>query len=277
MEIGAAEFQELQEKIERVSGILLTPSRRDRVLDCLEERIAATFSSSLQDYLRGLDRLGGNVELEVLASMLEPSETYFHRDPLQLNVFTQDVLRAWVEDRVASGRHRVSAWSAGCSSGEEAYTLAILLMESIPDSKNWSTYVLGTDLNRGLVKSAREAIYSSRAVGELTPHLLDRYFMPEGDRFRVVPELRSLVHFDFGNLSESAPPTRMSFDFIFCRNVLLYFTEEARGRAIEQLASRLADGGFLFLGYSEPSSWVVGHGLVPVRRGGMIVYQRESN
>ena len=276
MTLNPEQFDRLRERIARLSGIELGSGRMGRLMLCIEERMQSIGRDSVPEYLELLERPGGSDELQTLASILEPNETYFFRDAVQLRVFSEEVLPRWIEERIASGRRRFTVWSAGSSTGEEAYTIAILFLEAVEDLLAWSTYILGTDINRSLLEVARNALYSRRAVGEIPSALLERHFDSEGERFRVRAPVRSLVHFTFGNLSSPAAPARVPFDFIFCRNVLMYFTEEARIRAIENLASRLAPDGILFLGYSDPSSWVRGHGLVPVPMGRTLVYRRED-
>jgi len=192
----------------------------------------------------------GPDELETAIDLLVPHETYFFREPQQLQSFEGEVLPV-VEARAANTR-RLTLWSAGCSTGEEAYTLAMLLVDR-PSLAGWDLDVLGTDLSRMSLSHARHAEYGATALRATKPEQLTRYFdaLPAG-RHRVKDAYRAPVRFGQLNLlDQKAAAVLPRFDVVLCRNVLIYFDTATRRRVVDLFFDRLLPGGFLLLGHSE--------------------------
>jgi chemotaxis protein methyltransferase CheR len=187
-------------------------------------------------------------ELEVALELLLPHETYFFREPAQLLAFTGEVLPRLL----GAPRRALRLWSAGCSTGEEPYTLAMLLEES-GRAAGLEVDVLGTDLSARSLQVARKAEYGTSALRATSPERVARHFvaLPSG-RFAVAPRARPLVSFAQKNLLDG-PGLRLlpRMDVIFCRNVLIYFEAEVRRRVVRAFYEQLAPGGFLLLGHSE--------------------------
>ncbi len=179
--------------------------------------------------------------------------TGFFREPAHFDHLAQVVLPQ-IADRTAGQGRRLRIWSAGCSSGEEPYTVAIVMNEHIPDLDAWDARILATDLSTRMLARAREGTYEAHRLAEVPGGCLSRYFTcvhPRGERvYRVNDRLRRLVCFARLNLME-AWPMQGPFDVIFCRNVMIYFDKPTQSRLVEQFWRLLAPGGVLFVGHSE--------------------------
>lgn len=213
----------------------------ERARELVEQRAEAC-GEPIARYLHRLDAADPS-ELRVLARELTVGETYFLRHGEQFRAFVDVV----VPDRLARGALRVL--SAGCSSGEEPYTLAMLLRESFPDQR---FELFAVDLNPESIARARTGRYSRWSLRATPPELEQRWFQREGRDVVVVPELRARVTFEPANLLEDGVLTsRGRWDVVFCRNVMMYFTEERADALIARFAHALAPGGYLFLGHAE--------------------------
>jgi chemotaxis protein methyltransferase CheR len=216
----------------------------------------------------------GPEELQTAIELLVPQETYFFREPQQLDAFEAEVLPL-VEARAATTR-RLALWSAGCASGEEPYTLAMLLVDR-PSLSAWQLDVLGTDLSKKALALAQRAEFGPAALRATSAERVHRYFEPAtGGRQRVQERYRAKVRFaELNLLDERAAALLPRFDVIFCRNVLMYLDGAARRRVVELLFERLVPGGFLLLGHSE--NLLSGSGrLEIVQLVGDLVYRRPA-
>ncbi len=191
-------------------------------------------------------------ELVILIDNLTTNETYFFRESAQLQAFSEEILPDLREN--LSGRRKVlRIWSAGCSTGEEPYTIAILLLESGNWWRDWQIEILGSDINQRVLHTARKGVYKKSAHRATSPDLLARYFVVDekGD-YRVIDRVKELVSFSCLNLLDPYKTSLIShMDIIFCRNVIIYFDREAKKKVIESFYQKLRDGGYLLLGHSE--------------------------
>ncbi|GMU61384.1 MAG: chemotaxis protein [Myxococcaceae bacterium] len=241
----------LADLFEKACGFVL----RDDLTFVAERRLALRLEAlGLRDFaayhrfLRFDPR--GPEELETAIDLLVPHETYFFREPQQLDAFEAEVLPE-AEARALPTR-RLALWSAGCSTGEEPYTLAMLLVDR-PSLAGWELDVLGTDLSKKALTHARRAEFGPTALRATTPEQLARCFEPlTGGRHRVKERFRAPVRFGLLNLiDERAAALLPRFDVIFCRNVLIYFDPLTRRRVVDLFYERLSPGGCLLLGHSE--------------------------
>ena len=190
-------------------------------------------------------------ELTILVDNLTTNETYFFRESPQLRAFAEEILpelRAVLADRKI-----LRIWSAGCSTGEEPYTIAMLLLESGDWWRDWQVEILGSDINQRVLHTARKGVYKKSSHRVTNPEMLAKYFIEEdkGD-YRIVDKVKELVSFSSVNLLDPAKASLISnMDIIFCRNVIIYFDKEAKKKVIESFSNKLREGGFLLLGHSE--------------------------
>jgi chemotaxis protein methyltransferase CheR len=190
-------------------------------------------------------------ELAVLVDNLTTNETYFFRESSQLRAFSEEILPE-LRQRLA-GRKRLRIWSAGCSTGEEPYTIAILLLESGDWWRDWEVEIIGSDINQRVLHTARKGVYKKNAHRATSPEMLAKYFIEEGKGdFRIADRVKELVSFSYVNLLDPFKTSLIrDLDIVFCRNVIIYFDKEAKRKVIESFYDKLREGGYLLLGHSE--------------------------
>jgi chemotaxis protein methyltransferase CheR len=245
-------YQKFVNLIYKKTGIWFEPSKRYFVDKRIDERIAELGLEKYQEYYQFLKFSNDQREMQYLVNLLTVNETYFFRDFPQLQGFAEEVLLQVVKDKVARSNRKIRLWSAGCSTGEEPYTLAIILLEMLPEPEQWTMEVLATDINTKVIEAARRGLYSSRAVKDVPNEYLERYFTKRRDQYLLNTQVRNMVHFKFLNLMEEQEmENQLEYDFIFCRNVLIYFDPISRLKVLESFYQSLKDGGFIYLGHSE--------------------------
>jgi chemotaxis protein methyltransferase CheR len=214
----------------------------------LEERQVRTFEEYYH-FLR-YDRKRDE-ELAVLVDNLTTNETYFFRESPQLRAFAEEILpelRTTLADRKS-----LRIWSAGCSTGEEPYTIAMLLLESGTWWRDWQVEILGSDINQRVLHTARKGVYKKTSHRVSTPEMMKKYFVEEGKGdYRIIDAVRELVSFSYVNLLDPFKTSLISnMDVIFCRNVIIYFDRDAKKKVVESFHDKLRDNGYLLLGHSE--------------------------
>lgn len=246
----AGEFRLLRDLVYAECGILVRDDMKFLMERRLSPRLELLGLSDFASYHRYL-RYDAHrqAELEAAIDAIATNETYFFREPLQLQAFSEELLPA-LADR---GRRlkKLSIWSAGCSTGEEPYTIAMLLRDS-GLFEGWDVQVFGSDISRRVIAAARKAEYGASALRATPPHHLVRFFEAAGGRWRVREEIRGWV--TFGQLNLLSEDTRRlvpRMDAVFCRNLLIYLDLPARRRVLASLYDRLWEGGYLLLGHSE--------------------------
>lgn len=227
---------------------------------------------SLGEYYRYLVTKGGSEDLHRIAAQLTNNETYFFREIEQLKAFIQSLLPNIIRTKSGTGGRAIRVLSAGCSSGEEAYTAAILLEESGLRKTGCTYEVVGMDIDAGALDVAIKARYSARSFRASPNGLEKKYFTTDGDWFVLDARIKDAVSFKHGNLLK--PPAGLgAFDVILCRNVLIYFSDRSVERAANNLYGLLRPSGYLLLGHSE-SLCRVNTDFVPLRLEGAVVYQK---
>ena len=226
--------------------------------------------SGFDEYLPFL-RSRGDGELKILYGVVTTNETYFFREPQQFDVFTKHVLPR-VLDRKRNKEIRV--WSAACSSGEEPYTVAAILKETAPAVR---AEIVGSDISDGVLESARRGVYSSYAVRIVPPYYQQKYFRSSGDTYELDEAVRKSVKFMNVNLiDEKSVRMIRDVDVIFCRNVLIYFDDKSKRKAVSLLYDALAPNGFLMVGTSE-SLHNVTRALQPTVIDRVVLYQKAGS
>jgi chemotaxis protein methyltransferase CheR len=266
------EFRRLCEFVYRRTGMVFTEAKRYYVQRRINDRMQATGSTSFASYFARL-RIDMDSEIEQFINAFTINETYFYREEHQLQCLTSDLLRERLRVRPRGTPIRI--WSIPCSTGEEPYSIAIWLLENWPEVDTHDVDIVGSDIDTQALEAARAGIFGKRALMHLPPQVIERYLEPlDGERWRVLQDLRDSVSFSAVNLVEMAE-TRANgrFDVIFCRNVLIYFDDTSRRVAAENLYENLAPGGFICLGHTESMSRI--SPLFDVcRYADAIVYQR---
>ena len=189
-------------------------------------------------------------ELTILVDNLTTNETYFFRESPQLRAFSDEILPE-LRQALAS-RKTLRIWSAGCSTGEEPYTIAMLLLESGDWWRDWQVEILGSDINQRVLHTARKGVYKKNAHRATSPAMINKYFVEEKGDYRIIDKVKELVSFSYLNLLDPFKTSLISnMDIIFCRNVIIYFDKDAKKKVIESFYQKLRPGGYLLLGHSE--------------------------
>jgi chemotaxis protein methyltransferase CheR len=219
-------------------------------------------------------------QIETLASHLTVGETYFFREKRSFEVLEQHILPALLHAREHTER-RLRIWSAGCCTGEEAYSIAMLLDRLIPDSEKWNVTILATDINPAFLGKAAEGVYGEWSFRD-TPDWIQTHHFKHGKnaRFEILPRIRKRVTFSYLNLADDVYPSLTNntnaMDVIFCRNVLMYFTAAQAKKVIENLRRSLVDGGWLIVSPVETSNSLFS-GFTAVGFPGAVLYRKLAS
>jgi chemotaxis protein methyltransferase CheR len=270
--ISADEFQRFREYFYRRSGIHFEPSKRYFVDKRLADRVRATGSSSFRDYFAMLRFATSELEWQALVNEMTVNETYFMREDYQFECLVQSILPDITARKRRGEPMRI--WVMPSSSGEEAYTVAMFLLERWPQLDQWDVEIVSSDIDTRILAQAQAGLYSQRAIQHLPAAWLQKYFKREGDGWRITNTLRDVVAFTRVNLSDRKEVAAYrDYDVVFCRNLLIYFDDVSRRQAAESFFDVLRPGGFICLGHSESMSRI--SSLFSIRKFPQaIVYQK---
>ena len=275
VEMSEEEFRLLRDLIHEKFGLFFDDNQRPSLRARLQGRLASLGLRSFEDYFHELKFAPERAdELVSMVTHLTNNETYFYREGPQLNVFADHVLRQTKERKTGSGERTLRLLSAGCSTGEEAYTLAMIVFDSGQFFWNWEVEVVGLDVDQQALEKARRGVYQHNSFRALAPDVKARHFVPAGpNTFQVKEPIRRMVTWRRGNLVEPESFEGLApLDVIFCRNVLIYFSDAMILRVVRILRNILAPGGYLCLGHAESLSRITDL-FLPVRFQGAMVYQ----
>jgi chemotaxis protein methyltransferase CheR len=244
----------LRDFIYEQSGIYFADNKKGQ----LENRLAMRLKvNNLLDYdkyyyLLKYDPQAGR-ELRALFDSVTTNETSFFRSPPQIQAFQEKVLPEIITRKDKQHDRMIRFWSAGCSTGEEPYTMGIVIRQVLNDKHaNWDIKIVASDISEKALHSAKAAMYSDYSLRAVAPEIKQLFFTPDGNSYRIIEDVRNLVDLQYLNLNDAKRVQIMKgFDVIFCRNVLIYFDDEARKRFVSQLYNSLNHGGYLFIGHSE--------------------------
>ena len=251
VEMTPEEFRLLSEQLYGYSGLLFREEMKYLLERRLQVRLQELELVDFGAYYRYLRYdAGGRNELAIATELLLTHETYFFREPEQLRSFAGEVLPLLAQEKAASKRLRI--WSAGCATGEEPYTLAMMLLDS-GLFEGWDATIYGSDLSRRVLTQARRGVYGESAMRAMPPDALARHFDTAApNQHRVRDSVRRLVTFGQVNLLDEQNLALVGrMDAIFCRNVMIYFDLPARRRVLRHFYDKLTEGGYLLLGHSE--------------------------
>ncbi len=220
----------------------------------------------------------GEKRIESLAGYLTIGETHFFRDEKLFGVLEHEILPELVASRKDNSRH-LRIWSAGCATGEEPYTIAMVLNRMFVDWRGWNVSILGTDINRAFLQKASDGVYGQWSFRSVPDGVKERYFKIDGDGFALSPEIKGMVTFGSLNLAKDPFPLAVngteSMDIVFCRNVLMYFTPDTQERVLSNFYECLVEGGWLIVSPAEACLVTHDH-LLPVNRPGVVLFRKES-
>jgi chemotaxis protein methyltransferase CheR len=247
-ELSESQFNTISDFVKNSCGINLHDGKKELVKARLSKRLRVLGMTTFEQYINFLGSAGGAGEITLMLDALSTNLTFFFREVKHLNFLRDTVLPELAKQRANSRRLRI--WSAGCSSGEEPYSIAVIMHEVLTNIAGWNTGILATDLSTRMLARAKDGIYEVERFREMPRELVSRYFHASAGDYAVNDTLRRIVTFARLNLMHRWPMSG-PFDVIFCRNVMIYFDKPTQSRLVERFSSMLSPGGYLFIGHSE--------------------------
>ena len=276
LKISDLEFTQLRDFIYEQAGIFIAGNRKYLLENRLANRLKELNLKSFGEYYYYLQYdPGKKAELNKLFEVITTNETSFYRNPPQLKVFQTKVLPAVLDELRKKRRKRLRIWSAGCSTGEEPYTLSMIIHDVLgAELKSWDIKITANDLSERVLKSARRAVYSEYSLRTTPKEIIAKYFDKDGKQYKVKPTIKQLVSFGQINLSDRMQVKRVErSEIVFCRNVIIYFDEAMKKKVINAYYDNLVPGGYLIIGHSE-SLHNITRAFKPVHHPGAIIYQK---
>lgn len=252
--LSDVEFFEFRNFILHLTGIHFPESKKYFIESRIHSRVKALGLRTYTDYLNYLKYSPfRDKELEILFRLITVNETYFFRDEIQFKMIFENILPEIIESKPKNGFRVLRIWSAGCSTGEEAYTVAMCFLEKVkPRFLDVNVEIIGTDINTAVLEVAERGIYKRYSVRYVPEHYLNKYFRIDDSEFHLKDEVKRLVRFDQVNLMDKFRMASMkNFDLVLLRNVLIYLSQDARREVVASIYDSLNRGGYLVIGYSE--------------------------
>ncbi len=247
-------FKKLKDMIYEISGIFFSDQKKYLLETRLSKRISVLNLSNFEDYYNYLKYSPlKNTEIKELLNSITTNETSFFRDMPQLEVFV-DVLKQIIQSSGNNAIKNIRIWSAACSTGEEPYTVGILIKENFSSPASGIKFeIVGTDISEKVLESAKKGIYNGYTLRNASQAILGKYFVKtDDDEYKIKDEIKNMTTFGNVNLIDGNEVKKYgSFDIVLCRNVIIYFDAESKKKTIENIYESLKPGGYLFLGHSE--------------------------
>jgi chemotaxis protein methyltransferase CheR len=253
MEISATEFTQLRDLIHNRFGINLTEQKRSLLVGRLQKLMRSLNLATFSDYYDYLKKDKTEGALGELVDLISTNHTYFNREKEHFEFFSQVALPQVIESLRKQNRKDLRIWCAGCSTGEEPYTLLMLMMEHLGNEySSWDAGILATDISDRALTGAKRGSYASDRVSQLPEKLWRKYFTPCGnEEMMVTDKLKKEATFRRFNLMNTTFPFKKPFQMIFCRNVMIYFDQPTRDALVNRYHRCTEPGGYLFIGHSE--------------------------
>jgi len=250
------DFNRFRKLIFDLAGITLSEHKRALVYSRLAKRLRANGLENYSDYYELVANADpDSQEIVEFINAITTNKTSFFREPHHFDFLREEIFPAYLEDINTNRRKSVRIWSAGCSAGQEPYTLAMTLFEFFGANTSAELKILATDIDTNVLARARQGIYNEEQIEDIPDYLLRKYFLKgKGDReglAKVGKELQSIIQFDRLNLFDPVWPMKEKLDIIFCRNVIIYFSRDTQRQLIRRMTQHLKPGGYLMLGHSE--------------------------
>jgi chemotaxis protein methyltransferase CheR len=273
-DLSQEDFLRFRDWINHHAGIYLEEQKTDSLRISLVTRATRFGFSTFDEYYKMLTN--DDAEFRELMNLITINETSFFRFPAQFDALRDKVIPEILESKPNASR-QFRVWSAGCSTGEEPYTIAMTLLDSGLEGFGYRGQVLGTDVSTNALNRARDATYPNRAFGNLDQATMHRFFEPVKDGFRVVKRVRDVVDFQYHNLIKEPYPLGLmsNWDVVFCRNVTIYFKLESTRRVVHNFFESLNPGGYLFIGHSETLTSISDE-FEPVEIDGVFLYRKPK-
>ena len=252
-DLSVEQYQRLSQKVYQKLGLHFDEKKVYFMRTRVAKRMQALGLEDPKDYLFALNYADPTgVEMQALANLITTNETYMFREYDQLQGFANFCLPEVLSAKQERGEKKLRIWCAGCSSGEEAYTLAMLVQDVFPQIHSWACEIVATDIDENMLLKTKAARYGERAVHDVPHDFREKYLVSSGGEYTVRQRTAALVQIRHLNLSDRMAMREMrGFDFIFCRNVLIYFDDLSRKAVVDHFYNGLNRGGYIFLGHSE--------------------------
>ncbi|MFW5972934.1 MAG: CheR family methyltransferase [Bacteroidota bacterium] len=275
--LTGSSFETIRKMIYDYCGIYFEDNKRYLLESRVHQRMQVIKTRSYDDYVATLRREGVTGELGILVEAVTINETYFFRHPAQIELLEQHLLPELILRKQASSLPRIRIWSAACSSGDEIFSVAMMIRERLQPQFPRTTFeLIGTDIDAKILTAAQRGSYAAYAVRNVPESLLKKYFTSHGDRWLLDRSIRDMVRFRKLNLSDRlAMRSMQAFDVILCANVLIYFDADAKRRVLDALHDSLSPEGYLFIGFSETLYGVTPR-FIPVKYDRSLVYRRAD-
>ena len=258
LNLTQADYERFRDLVLERSGLYFPEAKQRSLRRGLGEALGASSCTRLDEYYRLLQYSPSNSsEWDSLVSALTVGETYFFRNKGHFDALAQHILPELIE-RWEHRNRRIRIWSAGCATGEEPYSIAMLLRDLIPRPESWNILILATDINRDALRQAQQGVYGTWSFRGVEKRVQDRYFRLDGNkRLAIADDIKRMVTFDYLNLVDDYYPSLANntnaMDVILCRNVTIYFNSEVTQQAVNKFYKCLTNGGRLMVGSSEPN------------------------
>ncbi|WP_353683461.1 protein-glutamate O-methyltransferase CheR [Thermodesulfovibrio sp. 3907-1M] len=266
-------FKQLRDFIYEKTGIYVPDNKKyfleNRLSRILKEKNLRNF----EDYLYFLKYSANKHEIARLFDAVTTNETFFFREPQQFEVFSNNLIPQIIKENTQMGRRDIKIWSAACSTGEEPYTIAMILLDK-PELVSFRKEIYASDISESVLISARKGMYGSYSVRNVPPQYMAKYFKDSGGIYVLSETVKSIVKFMNINLIEEREVKQLKgMDVVFCRNVLIYFDDKAKKKAVSLIYDVLRPKGYLFVGTSE-SLHNITRAFRPVVISKVVVYQK---
>jgi chemotaxis protein methyltransferase CheR len=250
--ITEKEFQIFRDIIYRQTGIQMTEKKRNLVVARLSKRLRALNLNNFSEYYEYLNTSSNaSDELNNLINRITTNKTDFFREKHHFDFLVNEIFPLYIDAAKKGGDRRLRIWSAGCSSGEEPYSLAMTVADSFKDERGWDLKILATDLDTDILMKASKGVYSSQQITPVPIGYLSKFFERSSHGYEVCQQIKALISFRKLNLMDLVFPMKKPFDIIFCRNVMIYFDDDTKKDLVKKYHSHLRDNGYMFIGHSE--------------------------
>jgi chemotaxis protein methyltransferase CheR len=274
-ELKMEDFVLFRDFVHEKTGIFFAENKMYLVKNRLANRMAQLGIKNYKDYFYMVKYDTSNTEFSALINLLTTNETSFFRNLPQLQAFSDEVLPLVLKSKNATNNKNLRIWSAACSSGEEPYTLSMMIMEKFHDYAKFNIEIIANDIAESVLQAARKGIYHELSLRTTPQYYTDKYFTKKGSVYYLNDIVKKMVKFSQINLLDQSKMSLMKdVDIIFCRNVTIYFSEDAKKKVAKSFYSSLAKGGYYFIGHAESLHGITkSFKLVYLKNG--LVYQKE--
>ena len=253
LELSLEDFVAFRDFIHERCGIYFAENKKYLVENRLSKRMTTLGLKSFRDYFYQVKYDTSLKEFNMLMNLVTTNETSFYRNPPQLACFQQEVLPLIISQKQQAGHgKRLKIWSAGCSTGEEPYTLGMILLEVLGERNDWNIEIIANDISENVLYSARTAAYGEMSLRTTPLPIVNKYFTREGEKYYVTESVKRLVKFSHLNLADRRKMAQMAdMDIVFCRNVMIYFSDDIKKQIVKGFYNSLRPGGYLYIGHAE--------------------------